>query len=108
MATKAASPFAYVRVKLLRTTVFIVADLGAGGYTGRALRLEAGRLLGVSADMDSLRLLRRDDGRGDGFVVVEEEKTLSAQNVRNDDVLMAVQRDADGRWAEPCLDALHS
>lgn len=101
--TATATPFAYVRVKFLRTTAFVVVDLGAAGATGRSIRLEAGRLLGVSAD--ALRLLRRE---GDGFIVLEEGKSLLEQNVRSDGVLMAVQRDKDGRWAEPCLDGLHS
>lgn len=104
--TTAPTPFAYLRVKFLRTTAFIVVDLCASGASGRSIRLEAGRLLGVSAD--TLRLLRRDDGMGDGFVVLEEGKSLLEQNVRSDGVLVAVQRDADGRWAEPCLDGMHS
>lgn len=98
-----AAPFAYVRVKLNRTTAFVEAELGRGGATGRWMRLTAGRLLGVCGE--TLRILRR---LGDGFVVLEDDKSLHEQDVGSDGILVAVQRDADGRWGEPCLDAIHT
>lgn len=82
----AAAPFAYVRVKHGRTTAFVEAVLGA---PGSVLREAAATALGL--DSASLQLLRRS---GDGFVEVEDGRTLAEQQIACDGVVVGVLRGA--------------